>query len=75
MLRGLKEGVVNMVHAVKDFTCANGKGGERGYLCTIWQVSHGGEEGVLGIEDASLAHVPDLQTCHQARHQNTRLTP
>ena len=69
--------MVSKVHVVKGFTCANGKGahGERGYLYTIWQVSHGGEEGVLRIEDASLAHVPDLETSHQARHQNTRLTP
>ncbi len=75
--RGLKEGIVKTVHVVQVFTCANGTGasGERGYLCTIWQVSHGGEEGVLGIEDASLAHVPDLEASHQARHQNTWLTP
>ena len=32
------------------------------YLCTVWEVSHGGEEGVFWVEDAGLAHVPDLET-------------
>jgi len=61
---------VVQVQVVKEITCACGAGasGEKGYLCTIWQVSHGGEEGVLGVEDASLAHVPDLETSHQTRH-------
>ena len=29
----------------------------------MWEVSHGGEEGVLRVEDASLAHVPYLEPC------------
>ena len=38
-------------------------GAERfSHLSTVWEVSHGSEEGVLGVEDASLAHVPDLET-------------
>ena len=43
------------------------------YLCTVWEVSHCGEEGVFWVEDASLAHVPDLETRDQAGHQDTWL--
>ena len=45
------------------------------YLSTIWEVSHGGEEGVLGVKDAGLAHVPDFEACDQAGHQHTCLAP
>ena len=33
-------------------------------LSPIWEVSHGGEEGVLGVEDPCLAHVPNFESCH-----------
>ena len=46
-----------------------------GDLSTVWEVGHGGEEGVLGIEDASLAHVPDLEPSDQAGYQHPCLTP
>lgn len=50
-------------------------GGGRVHLSTIWEVGHGGEEGVLGVEDASLAHVPDLEAGDQSGHQHPCLTP
>lgn len=43
------------------------------YLCTVWEVSHCGEKGVFWVEDAGLAHVPDLETRDQAGYQDTRL--
>ena len=49
--------------------------GNEYHLCTVWKVSHGGEEGVLGVEDASFAHVPDLEPSHQAGYQHPCLTP
>ena len=45
------------------------------HLSPIWEVSHGSEEGVLGVEDASLAHVPDLEASDQARYKHPSLTP
>ena len=45
------------------------------YLCAVWQIGHGGQEGVLGVEHTSLAHVPDLEACDQAWYQHTGLTP
>ena len=46
-----------------------------GYLGTVWEVSHGGEEGVLRVEDASLAHVPDLEPSNQSGYKHPGFTP
>ena len=46
-----------------------------GHLGTVWEVGHCSEEGVLGVKDASLAHVPDLEASYQAWYKHSSLTP
>ena len=48
---------------------------EKVHLGSIWQVGAGGEEGVLGVEDPRLTHVPDLEACYQPGHQHPAFTP